>query len=323
MRAEAGQNAIPDAAQMTAAAGRRPPIRRAAYNELSPVVHWAQKHRRDRETFHISRRIYDFELLYIIDGLVRCRIGRESETFLLGAGQLVLLPAGMFHEMTIAEGEGADFLGVHFDFFGEQRIAKDEDIIVDEARADEEAFGPLPDIPEWGGTLPYRFETAPPHVVPLLETVIHEFTQKPLGFELRCKGALLEIIALLYRSRREGRTAAQDGASFAYAEPLRRLVREIENDCAGDWSNERLAKRLNVHSDYMARLFKRMTGMNPKTYVQRARHLQAKRLLRESEEKVRAIGMEVGYADPTYFCRVFKKLEGISPERYRHHSRIL
>lgn len=310
-------------ASMTVKTGARVPlIRRATHRELSPVVHWAQQHRREREKFHLSRRIYDFELLYVISGLVRCRIEPQQEPFLLKAGELVLLPAGPHHDVTIAEGESADFLGVHFDFFGEQQITRDEDIIVNEEAVNEAGFCPMPDIPEWGGTLPFRYEEFHPHIVPLLETVIVEFTQKMLGYELRCKGAMLEIVSLLYRGRQEGAAAGFERTPPAYADALRDIAADIRRDCAQDWTNERLARRLNVNADYMARLFKQATGMNPKLYVQRTRHQQAKKLLGETDEKVRAVGQAVGYDDPAYFCRVFKRLEGISPERYRQLSRI-
>jgi len=44
---------------------------------------------------------------------------------------------------------------------------------------------------------------------------------------------------------------------------------------------------------------------------------KARELLETSFERVKAIAVEVGYDDPTYFEREFKKAEGLTPSQYR------
>lgn len=40
-------------------------------------------------------------------------------------------------------------------------------------------------------------------------------------------------------------------------------------------------------------------------------------MLRFTDEKVEAIGMECGVGELSYFSRIFKKVEGVSPKEYR------
>ena len=45
---------------------------------------------------------------------------------------------------------------------------------------------------------------------------------------------------------------------------------------------------------------------------------KAKKLLKETDDKVYQISEQVGYDDFRYFCKVFKAKENISPSEYRN-----
>ncbi|WP_234973062.1 helix-turn-helix domain-containing protein [Paenibacillus vortex] len=57
--------------------------------------------------------------------------------------------------------------------------------------------------------------------------------------------------------------------------------------------------------------------------MQSVRHREARRLLRESDISIEAVGEGVGYPDIHYFSRIFRRLEGITATDYRKLSRIL
>ncbi|RED59082.1 helix-turn-helix domain-containing protein [Cohnella phaseoli] len=64
------------------------------------------------------------------------------------------------------------------------------------------------------------------------------------------------------------------------------------------------------------RVFKKMTGSNPSSYMTRLRIEQAKRLLSDSDGQVWEVAHRVGYQDEHYFNRRFKLATGISPGQY-------
>jgi YesN/AraC family two-component response regulator len=57
-------------------------------------------------------------------------------------------------------------------------------------------------------------------------------------------------------------------------------------------------------------------GCNFKTYVNKLRINESKRLLLESEMNMGEIAFKVGFSNQTHFNRVFKNLEGISPSEF-------
>jgi AraC-like DNA-binding protein len=62
-------------------------------------------------------------------------------------------------------------------------------------------------------------------------------------------------------------------------------------------------------------------GCNFKTYVNRLRINESKRLLVESELNMGETAFKVGFSNQTHFNRVFKNFEGISPSEYRENIR--
>ncbi|MFC4777412.1 helix-turn-helix domain-containing protein [Paenibacillus sp. GCM10023252] len=297
-----------------------PLISSTSIDELNPTVHWAQEHLREHG-FVISRQIYDFQLLYVKAGEIKLRLGANGTAMTLTNGQLVLLPAGMYHHYVIVSEPGAVFLGIHFDFYNEVDLRTDEDLVVSlpVTAAQESRFCKLPHLDELGGKLPYLYPAPPLQTVAVMELVIQEFSHKRPGYELACKGMMLTIISQLYRHSQHPRIEV----AKAYEDGIRAAAREIEQHCSEDWSNARIAALLNVNEDYMARLFRSTMGMSPNRYVQWVRHQGAKERLRNTEDKLELIGKSVGYEDTAYFCRVFKKWEGMTAETYRKYSRIL
>jgi len=78
-----------------------------------------------------------------------------------------------------------------------------------------------------------------------------------------------------------------------------------------------VAEKFFINKYYLARLFKEQYGMPLNTYLQQVRITHAKHMLRFTDEKVEAIGLECGVGELSYFSRIFKKVEGVSPKEYR------
>lgn len=78
-----------------------------------------------------------------------------------------------------------------------------------------------------------------------------------------------------------------------------------------------LAEFCHCSESYLSRLFKRHTGVNVSTYINKVRVEQAKAALRYSLEPVANVAGSCGFNDPNYFSRVFSQIVGIPPSEYR------
>lgn len=68
---------------------------------------------------------------------------------------------------------------------------------------------------------------------------------------------------------------------------------------------------------YFHTLFRQQTGFAPMDYIIRLRLHRACQLLEETDQTIRQVALQVGYADPLYFSRIFRSIHDISPSEYR------
>jgi signal transduction histidine kinase/DNA-binding LacI/PurR family transcriptional regulator/CheY-like chemotaxis protein len=78
-----------------------------------------------------------------------------------------------------------------------------------------------------------------------------------------------------------------------------------------------LARHAGITEDYLTFCFRQEFGTTPIEYLQRYRINQAKRLLKDSQDTITKIAMDVGFSDSGYFSRIFRRETGMSPEVFR------
>lgn len=84
-----------------------------------------------------------------------------------------------------------------------------------------------------------------------------------------------------------------------------------------DLTRNSLAEIIYLNPDYLARVFKKETGISLGSYITQARMHTAKRLLETTSLSVYAIAKKVGYANYSYFSKLFKQDVGLSPNEYK------
>jgi YesN/AraC family two-component response regulator len=99
-----------------------------------------------------------------------------------------------------------------------------------------------------------------------------------------------------------------------------RLIDSVKNYVETHYNEEisfaSIAKELYVHPKYLSQLFKRVTGENFVSYLNRYRISKAIQYLESGRYMVYEVSEMVGYNNPTYFSQVFKMISGKSPSDY-------
>lgn len=81
-----------------------------------------------------------------------------------------------------------------------------------------------------------------------------------------------------------------------------------------------LATRFYMNSSYLGQLFKKTMGIHFKSYLQKLRIEESKKLLKSSNLKIYEVASKVGYEDANYFVVKFEESEGVSPSFYRKNT---
>ena len=79
----------------------------------------------------------------------------------------------------------------------------------------------------------------------------------------------------------------------------------------------KLSKKAGMSSSRYSDIFRQRFGYSPIDWFNRQRVQRACHLLDVTREKVKVVGLEVGFRDPYYFSRSFRKIMGSSPREYR------
>lgn len=77
------------------------------------------------------------------------------------------------------------------------------------------------------------------------------------------------------------------------------------------------ADRLNVSAKTLSNCTKECAGKAPLTFINERISLEAMRLLRFTDLRIKEIAYQLGYDDPSYFVKFFKRQTGIQPSEFR------
>jgi AraC-like DNA-binding protein len=160
-------------------------------------------------------------------------------------------------------------------------------------------------------------------LVPLLDRMLQTAETATPGQALLQQADLLRILGLLL-----DRIYMAGGTSLSSAElrpvtdhRIQSVIEYIARHPAQCPTLPQLAELAGVSESHVRRLFVRETGLAPLSFVQRLKMNHAKRLLRETGERISDIAYQLGFEDANYFARIFKKLSGYAPADFRRRYR--
>ena len=145
----------------------------------------------------------------------------------------------------------------------------------------------------------------------LFETLCMELGREGEAHQLRCRAAVLEMVALITDV-----CAGQASVPSSLDEWQRARLR-LGSELQADLKIEEFARRMGVSSDHFIRHFKQRFGMTPKAYHNQVRFAEAARLLRSTDQPTKAIAFSVGFTDPKSFARAFRRHFGVAPSDLR------
>lgn len=86
-------------------------------------------------------------------------------------------------------------------------------------------------------------------------------------------------------------------------------------------TREEIADQVGISADYLTDCFRQELGITPITYIRRYRIRQACELLRNTDQSITQIAMNVGFSESAHFSHTFLREMGITPRAYRLKGR--
>ena len=126
--------------------------------------------------------------------------------------------------------------------------------------------------------------------------------------ELMLEGLALQIFST--GTRRVSRSGHE-------AVPLERALEIVHDRFREKLTVREVAAAAGLHPAYLARAFKKRTGVTVGHYIRRLRLDWAARQLRTTEEPIGLIALRARFADQSHFTRAFRLYTGVTPGKYR------
>jgi AraC-like DNA-binding protein len=116
------------------------------------------------------------------------------------------------------------------------------------------------------------------------------------------------------------RTKPARAAARASDRALVRARELIEESLSRPLDVPALAAEVGLSQNYLARLFRRDSGMTLQGYLNSRRMEEARHLLENTDLPVKSIAARVGYFDAQYFNKQFRRSSGLSPTAFRQQA---
>jgi len=149
--------------------------------------------------------------------------------------------------------------------------------------------------------------------------LLYENTIKRPAWELMMVSLVWEMLGILHRGQSEETNPSKgtyDQQSMSRAR-VARYVRDISENFYHHQSLEQAAASTSLCVRRFGILFREITGMSWRIFLQDKRVQHAKKLLSETEHSIISICFECGFNELSTFYRCFNKHEKISPKKWR------
>jgi AraC family transcriptional regulator len=153
----------------------------------------------------------------------------------------------------------------------------------------------------------------------LLTDLSEELASEEAGKEIIIS-ALTEQVAI-HLLRRHSKMRRSDELELSRVglidRRIRRAVEFMQANLGQDLPLKEIAAASYLSPYHFARLFKKLTGTTPHSYLASLRAASARSLLAETDLPVNEIGSRVGYASASHFSRAFSQATGLTPRAFR------
>jgi AraC-like DNA-binding protein len=245
----------------------------------------------------------DIELVYVCEGQIRIGINKECRT--LKTGDFALFSSKDIH------------------YYDSKDLHSSIIIII---------FSP--EFIRMQGGLPENLQLATPfidtkmlsgvnssvqkNIQNIVYSIVKECSDKMKFYDLQIKSKLLELYATIYRYFPTYTIdLSKENRRFPDMELMQVALQYLENNFMNNITLNDIAERVSFSPFYFSRLFKRISGMNFKMYLNSIRIDKAENMLSLTSRTIADIAFECGFNSIRTFNRDFKTIKNCTPSDFR------
>lgn len=151
----------------------------------------------------------------------------------------------------------------------------------------------------------------------IMKNINEHWSDNKNDHELICNGLFLQFLHHIYEDIK------LSSINYSSRRKVEEAIKYIKENIGNKLSVSMVARKVNLSSDYLAKIFKSHTGYTPIGFINKCRIDKAKEMLAKENKKIKEIAGVLGFCDEFYFSRVYKRIEGISPMQFYKKTRVV
>lgn len=245
---------------------------------------------------HSARHI---ELIYVLEGKFTLVLSNDLR-FPAVAGDFLLVPAGETHRDVFEPSRGLRVLLIQFEWEGAEEFFE---------RVNNRTLCDL--------DFATRAETMRRIDYMHDKWSSGEMSKENLGIQL------YGLLALFFASAERSASRSSGAPALKRARPdvMRQVKFYLTQNYASSVTLEQLARRFEISTANLSRLFRREFGVGFSRYLTTLRLESAMALLNSTGIPVSEVALRCGFSDSSYFIRIFREHFGTTPKNYRRGER--
>ena len=143
----------------------------------------------------------------------------------------------------------------------------------------------------------------------------HRYIMENPTDDLGIEESITDLIMGLVRAHAEEklRVVGESGGK----KRIQRVIDKLEDEYSRNHRLEELAALAGISKYHFLRVFRKHTGLTPKTYLNQVRTRRSEQMIRAGMD-LSDIAYRSGFSDQSHFTRTFKSINGVTPGLYRN-----
>ncbi|AHV98919.1 AraC family transcriptional regulator [Paenibacillus sabinae] len=284
-------------------------------HQISPYIRVAMDNIVEGRSWVIKeRQLFDYELLYIMEGTVNVTI--EDTVYEGVRGDIFLFRPKQRHKITKVGKQRLRQPHIHFDFFYTEDSEKVKVSFrpIEEIEPEELAYFRPDILDEMPVPLSSHLRLKNPVLIEkMLLDIIYEYETKMPYYEFKVKGLFIQLWIQLLRENYWSLNSHVETNMHS----LMHIKQYLMHNTNRKVSLDEIAKMSGISKHYLVRLFQQAFGMSPIQYHQLMRAHAARHMIQFTADPLTVIAENMGFSSIHAFSRFFKTVEGKSPSYYR------
>lgn len=155
----------------------------------------------------------------------------------------------------------------------------------------------------------------------LIARLVKNSAQRRLGYELRNRSIIYEVMDVMYQNFRVEDSEARNQRAHRYAARMADISRIISQRYQEELTLRQLADCVHLSAPYLSKFFDKQFGVSFLGYLTRVRLNHAVEALLKTDDTIETVSANAGFPNSHAFVQAFRREYGVLPSIYRRQAR--